>query len=103
MYCLTYRLKVLHMPRVTDIIPVTDLRQDAAAALKRLRTSQQPVVITQRGRAAAVMLSVEAYEQREHERELLRLLARGEREIAQGKGHDLASVLAEADRLLAMD
>lgn len=91
------------MPKVPAIIPVTDLRQDAAAALKRVRTSRQPVVITQRGRAAAVMLSIEAYEDREHERELLRLLARGEREIAEGTGHDLASVLAEADSLLAAE
>lgn len=88
------------MPRVPDIIPVTDLRQDAAAALKRVRASKQPVVITQRGRAAAVMISVEAYERAEHEREILRLLARGEREIRKGKGHDLEDVLAEAERLL---
>ncbi len=91
------------MRKVPAIIPVTDLRQDAAAALKRVRASRQPVVITQRGRAAAIMLSVEAYEDREHERELLRLLARGEREIAEGKGHDLAGVLAEADALLAAE
>ncbi|MEX2145518.1 MAG: type II toxin-antitoxin system Phd/YefM family antitoxin [Candidatus Rokuibacteriota bacterium] len=84
-----------------DIIPITDLRQDAAAALKRVQTSQQPVVITQRGRAAAIMLSVEAYERSEHERQILRLLARGEREITAAKGHDLGDVLAEADRLLA--
>ena len=70
-------------------IPVTDLRRDAAAALKRVRTSKQPVVITQRGRAAAVMLSVEEYERAEHERQILRLLARGDREIAAGKGRDL--------------
>lgn len=91
------------MPKVPAIIPVTDLRKDAAATLKRVRTSRQPVVVTQRGRAAAILLSVEAYEDREHERELLLLLARGEREIAEGKGHDLASVLAEADRLLAAE
>ena len=89
------------MPKMPDMLPVTDLRQDAAAALKRVRASKQPVVITQRGRAAAVMLSVEAYEQAEHERQILRLLARGEREIRAGKGHDLENVLAEADRLLA--
>ena len=64
------------MPKVPAIIPVTDLRQGAAAALKRVRTSRQPVVVTQRGRAAAILLSVEAYEDREHERELLLLLAR---------------------------
>ena len=89
------------MAKMPDILPVTDLRQDTAAALRRVRASKQPVVITQRGRAAAVMLSVEAYEQAEHERQILRLLARGEREIKAGKGYELENVLAEADRLLA--
>ena len=89
------------MPKVPDIMPVTDLRQDAAAALKRVRTSKQPVVITQRGRAAAVLLSIEAYEAAEHERQLLHLLARGEKEIADGEGYDLDEVLKEADALLA--
>lgn len=89
------------MPRIPDIMPVTDLRQGAARALKRLRASKQPLVITQRGRAAAVMLSVEAYEKSEHERQLLRLLARGEKEIKAGVTYDLKSVLSEADLLLA--
>jgi len=87
--------------RVPAIVPVTDLRQGAAAALKRLKTSREPIVITQRGRAATVMLSVDAYEQREYERELLKRLARGEKEIARGKGHTLGEVLAEADAFLA--
>jgi len=91
------------MRKVPEMLPVTDLRQDAAAALKRLRASKQPLVITQRGRAAAVMLSIEAYERGEHERRLLKLLARGEREIAAGKGYDLRTVLADADALLAED
>jgi hypothetical protein len=47
------------------------------------------------------MVSAETYERNETERQILRLLARGEREIAKGKGHDLDSVLAEADELLA--
>lgn len=91
------------MPKVPEIIAITDLRQDAAAALRRVRNSKEPVVITQRGRATAVMLSVESYERAEHERQLLRLLARGEREIAEGQGYDLDRVLAEADSLLAQD
>jgi hypothetical protein len=37
----------------------------------------------------------------EHDKELLRLLIRGEEEIAAGKGYDLESVLAEADAFLA--
>ena len=89
------------MGKVPTIIPITDLRQDAASVLRRIRESKEPVVITQRGRAAAVMMSAETYERAEHDRELLRLLARGEREIAAGKGHGLDAVLAEADALLA--
>lgn len=88
------------MATVPEIIPVTDLRQDAAAVLKRVQAAHQPLVITQRGRAAAIMLSVEAYERGEHERQLLRLLVRGEHEITTGTGYDLDEVLAEADTLL---
>ena len=89
------------MAKVPQIIPVTDFRQDAATALKRVKGSSQPVMITQRGRPAAVMFSMEAYERSEREREILQILARGEREIAAGEGHDLEDVLKEADRLLA--
>ena len=89
------------MARVPEIVPITDLRQDSSAILKRVRSSREPIIITQRGRAAAVLLSVEEYERTENERQLLLLLARGEKEIAQGKGHTLDDVLAEADRLLA--
>jgi hypothetical protein len=45
--------------------------------------------------------SLEAYERAEHERQLLRLLARGEKEIAAGQGYDLEEVLDETDALLA--
>jgi len=88
------------MATVPEIIPVTDLRQDAAAVLKRLQASHEPLVITQRGRAAAIMLSVEAYERGEQERQLLRLLVRGEQEMATGIWYDLDEVLADADTLL---
>ena len=82
-------------------IPITALRQDAAAVLGQVRDSKDPVVSTQRGRPAAVMMSAEAYERSEHDRELLRLIARGAKEIAAGTGHGLDAVLAEADALLA--
>jgi prevent-host-death family protein len=89
------------MTRVPDIIPISDLRQGAATVLNRARLSRQPVVITQRGRAAAVMVTIDEFERAQNEREILLLLAKGEKEIAAGKGFDLDSVLAEADELLA--
>jgi len=88
------------MARIPNIVPITDLRQDATTIIKRLAKSREPLVITQRGRAAVVMVSVEEYEHSQHELEILRLLARGQKEIETGKGYDLDVVLAEADVLL---
>ena len=88
------------MNTVPPIIPISDLRQDAAAVLKSIKNSDQPTVITQRGRAAAILLSVESYEQSLQDKELLMLLAKGEKEIQTGEGYDLDIVLGEADSIL---
>ena len=88
------------MAKIPNIVPITDLRQNATSIVKQVATSRGPLIITQRGRAAAVMVSMEAYDHSQHELELLRLLARGEKEIEAGKGYDLDMVLAEADTLL---
>jgi prevent-host-death family protein len=88
------------MARIPAIVPVSDLRQDAAGVLKDIKKSNEPVFITQRGRATAVLMSLDAYQRSEAQRELLLLLARGEKEIAVGTGHSLDEVLAEADSLL---
>lgn len=89
------------MPKTPQIVSISDFRQDASALLKRVANSSAPLFITQRGRATAVIVSMKEYEQTQHELEILRLLARGEREIEEGKGFNLKAVLAEADALLA--
>lgn len=73
------------MSKVPAIIPVSDLREDAANILDRMKKSNEAVVITQRGRAAAVMVSVEEYERSNHEREILRLLAQGTRRLRRAR------------------
>ena len=90
------------MSRQADTIQAADLARDTNAVLRRVRSSKRPLVITQRGRSTAVLLSMTAYDKAEHERELLRLLARGEKEIAEGAGFDLDAVLADADAVLAI-
>ena len=89
------------MSKVPTIIPISDLRQDTAAVLQHIKGSHQPTIITQRGRAAAVMLSIEAYERSEHDRQILLLLAKGDKEISSHNGFSLDSVMGEADKILA--
>lgn len=49
------------------------------------------------------MIGVEAYEKAEHDKEILRLLAKGDKEIEIGEGYDLDTVLAEADLILSQE
>ena len=91
------------MADIRDTIPLVALSEDAAAVGKRVQASPEPLIVTQDGQAAAVMLNLEVYERGERERRLLRLLLRREQEIAAGIGYDLDDVLAEADALLAED
>ena len=91
------------MTSLPAIIPISDLRQDAAGIIKRVTASDEPVVITQRGRASAVLVSANAYERTQHENEILRLLARGDAEIAAGIGRDADDVMADARALLGED
>ena len=88
------------MPSAPKIIPISDLRKNASNVVKSVSSSREPVFITQRGRAAAVLVSMEVYKNAQHEMDILHLLARGEKEIAAGIGHELDDVLKEADRYL---
>ncbi len=89
------------MRAVPLIIPISDLRQDASGIVKRATATGDPVFVTQRGRATAVLQSTGAYERTQREIEILRLLAQGEAQIEAGSGCDAAAVFAEADQFLA--
>ncbi|MGH9832010.1 MAG: type II toxin-antitoxin system Phd/YefM family antitoxin [Blastocatellia bacterium] len=73
------------------IIPITDLQRQAAQIVGSLSESEEPFIITQQGRAAAVLMPVARYEQIEQdlarldELELREMLAIAEAQIAQKK------------------
>jgi len=60
-----------HMRIVTDIKPVSDFRANAAGMIEQVKTSGRPLVLTQRGESAAVLLDVAVYQELIEEVELL--------------------------------
>lgn len=44
------------------IIPISDLQTQAKKYVDQVKKTDQPVIITQRGRAAAVLMKYESYE-----------------------------------------
>jgi prevent-host-death family protein len=68
-----------------DIRPVTEFRANASAVLDQLRSTQRPVILTQNGRSAAVLLGVSAYEELVEELALLRDIKTAEAQAARGQ------------------
>ncbi len=68
------------------IEPVTVLKTKSAELIRMARDSRQPIVITQRGKGTAVLQDIESYEEMRKALLLLKFLARGDRELADGKG-----------------
>lgn len=67
------------------LIPINEFKARAATVLRELRTSDEPVVITQNGRAAAVVLSPATYDAWQRERAELEALAIGFADLAEGR------------------
>jgi prevent-host-death family protein len=68
-----------------DIRPVSEFRANAAELIDQVRTSKRPVVLTQRGRSAAVLLDVNEYEELLDEIELLRDVRTAVKQLEEGK------------------
>jgi antitoxin YefM len=85
----------------TDVLPVTEFRANTSAMLTRMHASQRPVILTQHGRGAAVVMDVDVYERMLDEVELLRNLQIAEAQIARGETIPHVQVVAELrERLL---
>jgi antitoxin YefM len=59
----------------TDVRPVTEFRANTSAVIEQMHSTKRPVILTQHGRSAAVLLDPEVYEGMIDEIELLRDLA----------------------------
>jgi prevent-host-death family protein len=71
--------------KLENIVPLTELERDAASLIERAHEQRSPIVITQNGRAAAVVQDVASYEQDRRAFALLQLALQGEADIAAGR------------------
>ena len=92
------------MEKIERIIPVSDLRSKAKKYVDFVRLTEEPVIITQRGYAAAMLVNYETYYGRQitlNEKsypDWKKRLARAERETREGKGIELNAYLKKRVR-----
>ena len=70
----------------SDIKPVSEFRANAADLIEQVKTTGRPLVLTQRGHSAAVVLDVADYQELLDENELLRDVRTAVRQIEDGEG-----------------
>jgi prevent-host-death family protein len=89
------------------IIPISDLQTKAKKYVEQVRETDQPVIVTQRGRASAVLVSYESYEGLLATQDEMsfpdwrKRLARAKREHAAGKTISLETYAARRKRRTA--
>ncbi len=73
------------MLTASHIKPISYLKANAAQVLRELAEQREPMVITQNGEATAVLQDIASYEQDQQTLALLKILALGNQQIAQGR------------------
>jgi prevent-host-death family protein len=74
--------------------PISYLKANAAEILTQLAEEREPMVITQNGEAKAVLQDVASFEQTQATLALLKILALGNQELAEGRVKPAAEVVA---------
>lgn len=69
-----------------DIRPLSEFRANVASYVEHVQSSKRPLVLTQHGRSAAILMSVEAYEDLVERGELAEDVRIAEAQIAGGRG-----------------
>lgn len=85
-----------------DLVPVNEFRANMASWLHQLEESGRPVVLTQRGRAAAVLVEPAVLDEIEEAREIIKRVLLGLEDVEQGALHEDESVWADVEEVIAL-
>ena len=75
-----------------DFVPISELKAQAAEWLRRLAETDAPLVVTQNGRPAGVLLSPHAYDELTEQSRFVTAVNRGMADALAGRVHSHAEV-----------
>lgn len=86
-----------------NIVPVSEFKAKAAEWLRRLGDSDEPLVITQNGKAAGVLISPEAFDRLIERERVVRAVEEGMADVKAGRVRSHEEVVAEMTELFGLD
>ena len=88
------------MDYAKGIEPVTVLKTRSAELIRQARETGQPIIITQNGKPTAVLQDVESFQRQREALTLLKILAKGDQQISEGKVLTHDDVMRRVERKL---
>lgn len=82
------------MRYASQVKPISYLKANAAEVLAHITELREPLVITQNGEAKAVLQDVASFDETQETLALLKILALGNQDVAEGKVKPVAEVVA---------
>jgi len=67
------------------LVPVTDIKRKATEIIEALQQEQTPLLITEHGREAAILMDVASYRLQERKIALLEGIVMGQKALAEGR------------------
>ncbi|GLQ90355.1 type II toxin-antitoxin system Phd/YefM family antitoxin [Dyella flagellata] len=83
------------MGLASRIKPISYLKANAAAVLKQLAETREPMVIAQNGEARAVIQDIASYERTQETLALLKLLAMAQKDLESGRTTPLDEIVTQ--------
>ena len=84
-----------------DIEPLSEFRKKSADFIKRLKKEKQPIILTQHGKSAAVLMDVSEYERFTKKMEMLEDLLEAKQQVDQGKTYSMKEAKERIEKHLS--
>ena len=84
-----------------NITPLTDFRNNIKKYLQELGIHKKPIVLTQHGKSAAVILDAEKYQEMQDQLDFMKKVALGLEEYRQGQTTSANDTFKEIDQILS--
>jgi prevent-host-death family protein len=83
------------------IEPLSAFRNKSADFVKRLKKDKQPIILTQHGKSAAVLMDVSEYERFITKMQMLEDLLEAKQQVEQGKTYSMSEAKERIERHLS--
>jgi prevent-host-death family protein len=85
---------------VKNIRPLTDFRNKMKEYIKELNENKKPIVLTQHGKSAAVLLPADKFQEMQDQIEFMRKVAQGLEDYKNNRLHSVQETFEAVDKIL---